>query len=134
MNCAAVGLARNASVSQNKPLTVTSMTSSGISLQVARWTTWLTPSIARWTAPRSEIVPFTTSSPGAAGSAIVAQGADDQVGLRPGAQPQDKVRSHLSGRACNQKPHLILPAALASSRRLLAGRARRQGDRRMISA
>src|SRR3984957_3724379 len=68
MNCLAVGLARNASVSQNRPLTVTSMASSGISLQVARCTTWLTPSMARSTLSRSAIVPFTTSSPGAAGS------------------------------------------------------------------
>jgi len=81
------------------------------------------------------IVPFTTSRPRRRGKrAIVAQGADDQVGLRPGAQPPDQVRSYLSGRACNQKPHLILPDALASSRRLLAGRARRQGEWRMIGA
>ena len=94
MNCFAVRLARNASVSQNRPLTVTSMTSSGVSLQVARWTTWVTPSIARSTAPRSEIVLFDHLEPRRRGKgAIVAQSADDEVGMRLRAQPPDEVRS-----------------------------------------
>ena len=48
---------------------------SGTSLQVARCTTWLTPSMARSTLSRSEIVPFTNSSPGAAESVRLWQSA-----------------------------------------------------------
>ena len=107
-----VALARNASVSQNRPLTVTSMTSSGVSLQVARWTTWVTPSIARSTPPRSEIVPFTTSSPGAGASARLWRKA--RMTGRDAAVPPDEVRSDLSGRARDQEPHLILTGPIAS--------------------
>src|SRR5260221_3221265 len=44
------------------PLTATSMTSSGVSLQVARCSTWLTPARARSTSARSAMLPRTTSS------------------------------------------------------------------------
>ena len=57
MNWRAVGLARNSSSSQNSPLTVTSMTSSGVSLQVARCTTWVTPASAAAATSRSAIEP-----------------------------------------------------------------------------
>src|SRR5690242_20239086 len=51
------------------PLTATSMTSSGVSLLVARCSTWLTPATARSTSARSAMLPRTTSSrpPGASG-------------------------------------------------------------------
>ena len=46
--------------------------------------------------------------------AIVAQSADDEVGMRLRAQPPDEVRSDLSGRARDQEPHLILTGPIAS--------------------
>ena len=61
-------LARNASSSQNSPFTVTSITVSGISLQVARWTTWVTPAIAASATARSEMSPLRTSTRSVAGS------------------------------------------------------------------
>ena len=49
--------------------------------------------------------------------AIVAQSADDEVGMRLRAQPPDEVRSDLSGRARNQEPHLILTGPICFRRR-----------------
>ena len=40
--------------------------------------------------------------------AIVAEGADREIRPRRRAQPPDQVRSHLSGRAGDQKLHLVL--------------------------
>src|SRR5690349_10140133 len=59
MNCRNVELVRQVSSSQNKPLTATSMIWSGVSLQVARCRTWVTPSIAFSTTSRCSIEPYT---------------------------------------------------------------------------
>ena len=57
-------LARHSSSNQNRPLTVTSMTSSGVSLQVAQWSTCVIPCIALLTTLRSTMLPCTTSNRG----------------------------------------------------------------------
>ena len=75
MNWRKALLSRAASSSQNRPFTVTSMTSSGVSLQVARCSTWLTPSIARATKARSAMLPFTTSTREVSGSVRLWQSA-----------------------------------------------------------
>src|SRR5215470_17093602 len=64
MNCRNAGLARQASSSQNRPLTATSMMVSGVSLLVARCSTCVTPSTARSTAARWSIEPVMTSRRG----------------------------------------------------------------------
>src|SRR5215468_891744 len=64
MNCRNDGLARQASSSQNRPLTATSMMVSGVSLLVARCRTCVTPSTARSTAARWSIEPVMTSRRG----------------------------------------------------------------------
>src|SRR5215471_13483703 len=64
MNCRKAGLARQASSSQNRPLTATSMMVSGVSLLVARCSTCVTPSTARSTAARWSIEPVMTSRRG----------------------------------------------------------------------
>ena len=55
--------------------------------------------------------------------AIVAEGADDEIGPGRSAQPPDQVRSHLSGRAGDQKLHLVLTGSPGCVEgRLSAGR------------
>ena len=66
------------------PLTVTSITRSGVSLTVARCTTCVTPAIASSQTARSPIEPLTTSSPGVSGSVRLLQSAL----ITPVADPQ----------------------------------------------
>jgi hypothetical protein len=68
MNWRNTGLVRQASSSQNRPLTATSMIVPGVSLLVARCTTCVTPSTARPAVSGWSIEPLITSRRGPADS------------------------------------------------------------------
>jgi hypothetical protein len=88
------------------PFTATSMMDSGVSLQVARWSTCDTPFIASSTTLRCSIEPLTTSSRGVASSFRWWQSArtvhDSNLG---------------SFRKCSMKAWPTLPVAPVTSRR-----------------
>ena len=105
-------LVRNSSSSQNSPFTVTSMTSSGVSLQVARWTMWVTPATAfdhRRRGRRS--IRVTTSTRSLLGQgAIVAERANPGAGkARILEQACNEVPPDLAGCASYEDQHALPP-------------------------
>ena len=104
MNCRNVLLRRHSSSSQKSPFTVTSITRSSVSLQVAQWTTCVTPCMAWRTTARSLMLPVTTSTR-ACGSElpIVTQRADDGALVSRLVQNSaDEIAAYLACRACHQ--------------------------------
>src|SRR5204863_517901 len=106
MNCRNARLARQASRSQNKPLTATSMMVSGVSLLVARCSTCVTPSTAWSAVSRRSIDPVTTSTRGPGSSARLWQSARtvkpakrsslDESSLPMNAWPGELLRRELA--------------------------------------
>src|SRR5271166_2099237 len=132
MNWTAVGLARNDSVSQNRP-TVTSITSSGVSLQVARCTNMGDAIHRALDAVAIGNRAFDDLEPGRFGEhAIVTERPDRQV-RRPrlGPKSADQIGADLSGRARDQKLHQTFLGGgyklSADDRRIDAGLAPRNG-------
>ena len=112
MNCRAVLLWRNSSSSQNSPFTVTSMTSSGVSLQVARCTTCVTPAIALAHDVALRDRPARNLDPlRLVDDPSVAKRSDACTGTRLiGEQASDETPPDLAGRARYQDQHALPPA------------------------
>ncbi len=88
------------------------MTSSAVSLQVARWTTWVTPSSARVAGLAIGDRAADDRKPLRLGQrAVVAQRADAHLGSF-GNQPADQRLPNLSRRSGHQNVHAILPRAI----------------------
>ncbi len=106
----------SSSSSQNRPLTVTSMTSSGVSLQVARCTTWVTPSSAVGTdVAIGDRAAHHLDALGSAQQAIVAKRANAGVGKsRIVEQPSNEVPPDLARCAGDKDQHALLPQQLIS--------------------